>query len=105
MLPGEKITFREMLDGVEAVDFSFVFRFKRSQTGNLDEHDHVAIVCNDKPEAGFHIARVCLCCIGNVSVNPYERFSEAISKERYDQMSNYVHNLAFTDVDKRKFYS
>lgn len=99
MLPEKKVTFEEFIEGIRALGFMPHLRFRRSQSGELSEHDWIFLVNTHQPNAGSHIGRVCLCCVGNGSINDYQNFEEAFDQEIYDSLVELLFDFTYTDVE------
>ncbi|AQS52552.1 hypothetical protein BW727_100142 [Jeotgalibaca dankookensis] len=98
MLPEKNISLEEFMRGLSELQVIPHLRLRRSQSGNPDEHDLIFLVCTQEPNEGAHIGRVCLCCIGNASINDYEGFKDSMSTEHYDAILNLLFNFTYTDV-------
>lgn len=98
LLPEKNISLEEFLKGLKELQVMSHLRFRRSQSGDPDEHDLIFLVCTKEPKKGAHIGRTCLCCIGNSSINDYENFKDCMSTEHYDAILNLLFNFTYTDV-------
>ncbi len=98
MLPEKSIRFNEFVNGLDELQVMPHFRFRRSQSGDANEHDLIFLVCTKEPEKGAHIGRTCICCIGNSQINDYEKFKNSMSRDHYDAILNLLFNFTYTDV-------
>lgn len=74
------------------------FRFRRSQSGDMNEHDWIFLVNTHQPHGGSHIGRVCLCCVGNGSINDYRNFKEAFDQDTFDALVDLLFVFIYTAV-------
>lgn len=98
LLPEKNISFEEFIKGLSELQIMPQFRFRRSQSGDLDEHDLIFLVCTKGSKKGAHIGRTCLCCIGSASINDYESFKDSMSSNDYDTLLTLLFNFTYTDL-------
>ena len=99
MVSEKNVSLREFLTGLKELEVIPHLRFRRSQSGDPDEHDWIFLVCTKSPRKGSHIGRTCICCIGNFRVTDYEYLKDSISTETYDVIKNLLLNFTYTDVE------
>lgn len=98
LLPEMKSSFDEFIKGIKKFGIMPHFRFRRSQSGDVTEHDWVFLVNTRPPHNGAHIGRCCTCCIGNGSINDYDHFKESFSYEEYETIVNLLFDYIYTDA-------
>lgn len=99
LLPNRNVSLQEFMGKLDALDVTPHLRFRRTQSGDPDEHDWIFLVCRQEPNRGSHIGRTCTCCNDNSSINDYESFKESMSEEHYNSILDLLFDFTYTDVD------
>lgn len=105
MLPEKNVSFGEFVKGIKELGFTLHFRFRRSQSGDLTEHDWVFIVNTYPPHEGAHLGSLCLCCVGSASINDYQNYEDSFDLQTYDAVLDLLFNFTYTATSDKEIDS